>query len=107
MIACENIREKGTQKTFEKSFNKFSNKVSDIHLHIDLDVHDPELAPVSHLKPKGGLTPDEVQEAARTISNKFNIVSCVIAIYNPDCDPEKKGFKAGLDLISLMGELVS
>jgi arginase family enzyme len=66
---------------------------------------DSTYRPVNLFKPAGGLTPEEVQDAVRIIGQRFSIPGAAVTAYDPDADPERKGLQAGLDLITLLGEI--
>jgi arginase family enzyme len=105
LVTWEDIHTKGASKALENSLNVLADKVTDVYIHIDLDVHDARLAPTNFFKPAGGLTPEEVQDAVRMIGQRFSIPGAAVTAYDPDADPEKKGLQAGLDLITLLGEI--
>ena len=105
LITWEDIRTKGASKALENSLNTLANKVTDVYIHIDLDVHDTRLAPANLFKSAGGLTPKEVQDAVRIIAQRFSIPGAAVTAYDPDADPERKGLRAGLALITLLGEI--
>jgi arginase len=96
---------KGTSKALENSLNALADKVTDVYIHIDLDVHDARLVPANLFKPAGGLAPEEVQDAVRIIAQRFSIPAAAVTAYDPDADPERKGLRAGLALITLLGEI--
>src|SRR3989440_4253776 len=76
-----------------------------IHVHVDLDVHDPALAPANEFSPPDGLTPREVQDAVRAIAAAVPICSASLASYDPSVDPQGRALEAGLQLIDLLTEL--
>ena len=76
-----------------------------IHVHVDLDVHDPALAPANEFAPPDGLTPREVQDAVRAIAATVPIGSASLAAYDPSVDPDGRALEAGLQLIELFSEL--
>src|SRR5712671_463121 len=78
-----------------------------IHLHVDLDVHDPALAPANEFAPPVGLTPREVQEAVRAIAAAVPICSASLASYDPAVDPKGLALEAGLQLVELISELAT
>jgi arginase len=78
-----------------------------IHLHVDLDVHDPALAPANQFAPPDGLTPREVQEAVRAIAAAVPICSASLASYDPAVDPQGLALEAGLQLVELISELAA
>src|SRR5437763_2303564 len=57
-----------------------------IHVHVDLDVHDPALAPANEFAPPDGLTPREVQDAVRAIAATVPIGSASLAASDPSVD---------------------
>jgi len=76
-----------------------------MHVHVDLDVHDPALAPANEFAPPDGLTPPEVQDAVRAIAGARGICSASLAAYDPAVDPEGRALAAGLQLIDLFAAL--
>src|SRR6267378_2686087 len=76
-----------------------------MHVHIDLDVHDPALAPANEFAPPDGLTPPEVQDAIRAIAAARGTCSASLAAYDPSVDPEGRALVAGLQLIDLFAAL--
>ena len=82
-------------------------RASRIHVHVDLDVHDPALAPANEFAPPDGLTPREVQQAVRTIAAARPICSASLAAYDPSVDPGGRALQAGLELIDLLVALTA
>jgi arginase len=78
-----------------------------IHLHVDLDVHDPALAPANEFAPPDGLTPREVQDAVRAIAAAVPICSASLASYDPAVDPQGRALEVGLQLVELIAELAT
>ena len=75
-----------------------------IHLHVDLDVHDPVLAPANEFAPPDGLTPAQVQDCVREIAAARPICSASFAAYDPAVDPSGTCLEAGLRLIEQVAE---
>jgi arginase len=76
-----------------------------MHVHVDLDVHDPALAPANGFAPPDGLSPPEVQDVIRAIAAARGICSASLAAYDPSVDPEGRALAAGLELIDLFAAL--
>jgi len=76
-----------------------------IHLHVDLDVHDPALAPANQFAPPDGLTPAEVQDSVRAIAGARPICSASFAAYDPAVDRSGACLEAGLQLIELVARV--
>lgn len=56
------------------------------HLHIDLDVHDPDELQVNRYSQPGGPEPDAVREAASCMARSLPIVGLTISAYDPAYD---------------------
>jgi arginase len=56
------------------------------HLHIDLDVHDPDELQVNRYARPGGPQPDAVREAASCMARSAPIVGLTLSAYDPAFD---------------------
>lgn len=72
---------------------------SQVHMHIDLDVHDPEELQANRYTTPGGPAPEQVRTAMCGLAGPLNIAGLTISAYDPAFDP--KG-----DVPPLVGELV-
>ncbi|RWB20466.1 MAG: arginase family protein [Mesorhizobium sp.] len=70
-----------------------------IHMHIDLDIHDPEELQANRYTTPGGPAPDEVRAAMCGLAGPLTVAGLTISAYDPAFDP--KG-----DVPPLVGELV-
>lgn len=80
--------------------------VDAVHLHVDLDVHDPSIAPANGFAAPGGPTAAQVRQVARTVAGRLPISSAVLASYDPACDREDRMRDTALDLLGTLGELL-
>jgi arginase len=102
-VTVASIRERGAASALEAPLQRM--KAQRVHVHIDLDVHDPALAPANEFAPPDGLTPAEVQNAVRAIAVGRPISSASIAAYDPAVDPRGQALEAGLQLIELLASV--
>ncbi|MCH7677275.1 arginase family protein [candidate division KSB1 bacterium] len=102
----EQIQDSGTVETLNPILDKLSGSVEGVYLHIDMDVLNPDFAPVNSYQPPEGLSPEQMQEIIESIAAKFPISGASVTAYDPEMDPENKGLAAGLDLISLIVKAV-
>jgi arginase len=105
VICWDDLREQGSALALEKSLTALQALVDCVYVHIDLDVHDPTLAPANHLTPPGGLCPDDVRDAVRFIAEHFTIAAASITAFDPECDVGNRTLHAGLELIKLLSEI--
>ncbi|MBW8909873.1 MAG: arginase family protein, partial [Mesorhizobium sp.] len=70
-----------------------------VHMHVDLDVHDPEKLQANRYTTPGGPAPEQVRMAMCGLAGPLSIAGLTISAYDPAFDP--KG-----DVPPLVGELV-
>lgn len=80
--------------------------VDAVHLHVDLDVHDPSIAPANGYAAPGGPTADQVRQVARTVAGRLPIASAVLSAYDPSYDRGDRMRDTALDLLGTLGELL-
>lgn len=56
------------------------------HLHIDLDVHDPDKLQVNRYAEAGGCGPDAIREAACAVARSAPLVGLTLSAYDPAFD---------------------
>ena len=105
LVQYEKMRDDGAIEVLEQVLHAWSGKLDGVYVHVDMDVHNPTLAPVNSYQPSEGLSPEEVQQCVRTIAANFRILGASVTAYDPDSDTAGKGLAAGLDLIYLLGEV--
>ncbi len=76
-----------------------------VHIHVDLDVHDPSVAPANSYAVPGGLTPDEVRDTVTAAVERLPLASATIASWDPSRDVGDRMRDTGLALIELLGTL--
>lgn len=77
-----------------------------VHIHVDLDVHDPSIAPANSYAAPGGLMPDEVRDTVTAAVAQLPLASATIASWDPTHDVEGRMLETGLALVELLGKLV-
>jgi arginase len=58
------------------------------HLHIDLDVHDPDELQVNRYAQRGGPAPRAVRDAASCLARSASIVGLTLSAYDPAFDAQ-------------------
>jgi arginase family enzyme len=79
-------------------------RVSDVHLHLDLDVLDRSEGMVNHYATQGGPSAADVAEAIRAIGERFRIRSAAMTAYIPTADTEGRVPPVA---VSLLGEIAA
>ncbi|HVE80143.1 MAG TPA: arginase family protein [Gemmatimonadaceae bacterium] len=70
------------------------------YVHVDLDVHDPTLAPANHYAVPGGLTPHAVREAVQLIADRVTIAAAALTAYDPASDADGRTCGAAVELLA-------
>lgn len=76
-----------------------------VHLHVDLDVHDPSVAPANGYAAPGGLLPEEVRDVVAAAAARMPLASATVASWDPACDVGHRMRDTALDLVGLLGRL--
>ncbi len=78
-----------------------------VHIHVDLDVHDPSVAPANSYAAPGGLLPDEVRAVVAAAVDRLPLASATIASWDPTRDVEHRMRDTGLALLELIAEVAA
>ena len=91
------IREAGSAEALGAALDTIRTRVGRAHVHLDLDVFDPEeVGPANEFAPEGGLTEEEVEGAIRVIRESLDVASATIASYDPSFDQKGRVLEAGI-----------
>jgi len=104
-IDWERIRSDGVAAVLTPLLENWRDEADGVYLHIDLDIHDPQLAPANPYQAVGGLTPQEVRECARVAAKELPLLGASVTAYDPEADPERKGLEAGIELLGQLARL--
>jgi arginase len=104
-LGWERIRNEGAAAVLGPVIENWRSECDGVYLHVDMDVHDPSLAPVNAYQAPGGLTPQEVRDCARAAAEGLPLVGASVTAYDPETDPEQKGLDTGVELLTLLARL--
>jgi arginase len=97
----------GIAKVMEEAIRIASNGTDGIHLSLDLDSIDPDMAPGVGTPVLGGVTYREGHLAMEMLFQSGKVVSCDVVEVNPILDEHNKTARTAVDLVcSLLGESV-
>lgn len=82
------------------------DRTQTVYLHIDLDVLDSSTAPANEYTPSGGVSPDQLEDAIRSVMERFDVRAAALTAYNPAFDEDNWVLQRGLDLLSVIGEQI-
>jgi arginase len=96
----QSVRALGAQGALGPALNAMSGRVRRVHVHLDLDVLDPEAVdPANEFAPEGGLRVEEVEACIRAIRERLEVTSATVASYDPSFDHEGRVLRAGIALV--------
>jgi arginase len=101
-LAPAEVRHAGVLRS---AVDTLAAKIDLVHVHIDLDVHDPSIAPANQYAAPGGLSAEEVRHVVREIAGRIPLASATLAAYDPAFDPEGRMEETALDLVTLLARL--
>lgn len=70
------------------ALDRLRERADAVHVHLDLDVLDPEEARANALAAPGGLSASDLVRALEEIRSRFPVVSMALTAYDPAVDPE-------------------
>jgi arginase len=88
----------------DAAFDQLSRRVSQIHLHIDLDVLDPTVGRANVFSVPGGLSLVQAETLIDAAGARFDIASLTLSAYDPEQDPEERIVSAVRSLIDAVLE---
>ncbi len=78
-----------------------------VHLHVDLDVHDPSIAPANSYAVPDGLSAGDVEMIVRRTTERLPLVSATLASYDPTYDPAGRMRETALTLVDLVASVAT
>lgn len=90
------------QETVGAALDELSGAVDGVHFHVDLDVHDPSIAPANSYAAPDGLSADAVQALLRRTVDRLPVVSATLASYDPSFDPAGRMRDTALELLEAL-----
>ncbi len=79
-----------------------TGKVDRVHIHVDLDVLDPAIAPANGYAVPDGLSAEEIHQVVHRVAEKIPICSATLASYDPGYDPHGRMERTALELLLLL-----
>lgn len=64
--------------------------VTQIYLHLDVDVLDADFAPANQFAPRNGLAPEQLSSCVRAVLEHFPVAAATVASYDPGFDRESR-----------------
>jgi arginase len=84
-----------------------AGRVDVLHFHVDLDVHDPSIAPANGYAAPDGLSADDVLAVLALAAERLPVVSGTLASYDPAYDVEGRMLETGLNLLVALADAAS
>ncbi|WP_430790577.1 arginase family protein [Actinoplanes sp. G11-F43] len=88
-----------------RTIEDLADRVDVVHVHVDLDVHDPSIAPANSYAAANGLSANEVQQVVRQVAIRIPVASATLASYDPAYDPHGRMARTALELLTLLARL--
>jgi len=99
-FSIDDIRKDGIEKIFKEAIDIASSNTSGFGLSIDMSAFDDKFAPATTDSSKGGITPNEIIPALKSISHNDKLKGIEITEFNPHNDENKKTAELIYDIIT-------
>ena len=97
----EDVREQGLETVVEKAFEIANKKTKGVHISVDLDLIDPEVAPGVSVPEFDGFTEDEIMKCNEQIMKHIDeVVSYDVVEFNPLRDVNRKTEQIAVNLLA-------
>jgi arginase len=80
-------------------------RVDVVHVHVDLDVHDPAIAPANGFAAPDGLSAEQVQRIVRIAAEQVPVVSATLASWDPAFDVGNRMRDTALALLDTIADV--
>jgi arginase len=91
------IQEASSAEALGAALDTVRGRMGRVHVHLDLDVLDPDVVgPANEFAPEGGLTAEEVEGSIRVIRERLEVTSATVASYDPSFDRKGRVLDAGI-----------
>jgi arginase len=88
----------------EPALGHLAQRVSRVHVHIDLDVLDPSVGRANEFAVPGGLLLAQAEAVIAAAGESLEIASATFSAYDPDQDPEDRIVRAARTLLAAVVE---
>jgi arginase len=97
VVEERSVRECGGLEALGIALDAVVGRVRRVHVHLDLDVLDPEVVgPANEFALEGGISAEEAEACVKAIRERFEIASATVASYDPFFDQEGRVLGAGI-----------
>ncbi len=104
VVEERSVRELGGRGALGIALDAVAGRVRRIHVHLDLDVLDPEVVdPANEFALEGGISAEETEACIKAIRERCEITSATLASYDPSLDQEGRVLEAGIAFARLVG----
>ncbi|MFW9855317.1 MAG: arginase family protein [Candidatus Thorarchaeota archaeon] len=105
VVNTADIKDKGIENALLPVLKKLQERVSEIYLHIDIDVIDPTEVPGVDYRTPNGLSSNDVHQIIQILNNRFSISAAALTAYNPEKDIGEATVTVGKQLIHKIAKL--
>jgi arginase len=88
-VPTAQIQARGAGEALGVALDRLARQgVTQIYLHLDVDVLDADFAPANQFAPRDGLTPEQLSSCMHAVLERFPAAAATIASYDPGFDRE-------------------
>ncbi len=102
LVPPEFMTKWGTLGALMPTLSALLGRISDVYVHLDLDVLDPSEATANMWPVPGGLTVAQVDETLRMIRQRFSLRGVGLGSFDPDADSDGRALAAAFRFIDTL-----
>jgi arginase len=102
VVGADLIEREGL-RVLAEALDGLRGRVGRVHVHLDLDVLDPDKAgKANEFAPEGGLGADDLEAALRMVRERFAVITSHVASYDPAFDADGRVLGAALACVGTL-----
>ena len=87
-----------------EAVDALARRVTNMYLHLDLDVLDPSISPGVNFSAPGGIFADELFDAVTLVMATGNLRAAAIVNFNPDRDRDNRTLRIAERLVAILSQ---
>jgi arginase len=107
VVTASRLRQGRVEAELTPILNQLGSRVSEVYLHVDIDVLDPERYPANQFPAPGALMLEELIAALEMIGSRLQVRAAALTAYDPEYDPQGSTLAAGLQVLRTLATLLT
>ncbi len=96
VVTGTDLQERGVQGALTPALERLSARVSQVYLHLDIDVLDPSIAPGVNFPTSGGLSLAQLDQILERVASRIPVAAASLTALDPTKDPKDETLRVAM-----------